>query len=114
MHTLICLFFPSMISLAINNEKKKLEIRQLIEKYCIYNIVINIIVLFTVNYMHRPEVLYIDCSLFTVSFTLKYLAMASIIACIVPGFEKVIRKIWKDIKEYCKKNIKIKVTRKRK
>lgn len=80
----VCLFFPTFISLSVLEKiEKKKENIEIISRYAIYNIMINLIGLLITAYLNNFEVLMVE-NLFTIVFSIKYLALTSVIAFILP------------------------------
>lgn len=81
---IICLFFPAFISLSVLEKiEKKNEIIEIISRYAIYNIMINLTGLLITAYLNNFEVLMVE-NLFTIVFSIKYLVLTSMVAFILP------------------------------
>lgn len=92
----ICLFFPAFISLSVLERiNKKKEIIERINRYAIYNILINTLVLLIVAYLTNFQKLSLDSNTFSTVFSLKYLVIASIIGLILPYMFNYVRKNFK-------------------
>ncbi len=88
----ICLFFPALILNYILDSKEKFNFLNFIIHYGIYNILVNSIMLFIINYIKENSYLILNSDAFTVSFSLKYMLLASVIALFLGLFIKYIRK----------------------
>ena len=83
---IICLFFPTFLSL--ENNYKKDEIINIIRKYCVNNVIINFVVLTIVGFLNNFEFKVLDLPAFNLVFSIKYLLLSSITAIIIKFFEK--------------------------
>jgi len=94
----IALFFPTFMTLEIIKKRKKLEFKELIFKYPLYNLAVNGIA-FLILYLIKGRILILfSQSIDSVGFAIKYFILALVVATFIPFME-----------EYCKKNVKFKI-----
>ncbi len=94
----ICLFFPSFITLNIIKNRNHLSYKDLIIKYPLYNLIINLIVFVIIVLFKNEDYVVISENFNMMMFNIRYILLASIIAIIIPY-----------IKEFLFKNIKVKL-----
>ena len=81
---LICFCFPAVISINILSKlDNTMSLEKKVFQYFVYNLLINIAALLVIGFLNNFQVLYID-KLFTITFSLKYLLLATVIAVILP------------------------------
>ena len=95
---IICLFFPTFISLKKVVDKKD-RVIDIIIKYGVYNVFINLITIYIFKVLKGANYV-INSNVFTESFSVAYLLISTIVAFIIPR-----------IALYMKKNIKIEIER---
>lgn len=91
---LICLFFPSAISVQIVEflEKKKFNFKDVLFKWMLFVVCINLVIL-TLFYVVLDNANYLlNDSSFTNSFAFKYLITSVILSVILPIVYEIIRK----------------------
>lgn len=98
MQSIICLFFPTFISISIIKRRNKQNNKEILFKYPIYNIFINLIAfLITSFYLKNNTVLFSEI-FNNLSFCIKYLCLTIFISLFLPY-----------IIEFLKKNINFKL-----
>ena len=95
MVNIICLFFPTFISIYILNNKKRRNRSELLIIYPIYNIFVNLIS-FIVSSLYIKDQINIVTSFNNLNFVIKYLLLSCFWALLMPS-----------ILEFLKKNISV-------
>lgn len=81
---LILLFFPTFISLKIIKERTNKEYKDIWIYYPIYNLLINLIVMFIVCIYKNGEIISLIDNFNIMNFCVRYLIVSIIVACIIP------------------------------
>ena len=84
----ICLFFPTMISLDIND---KIKTNKLIKNYCINNLIINLICFVILELLNGFTYKIFDNTVFSLLFSIKYIIAASTTALVIKYIEKRVK-----------------------
>ena len=83
MFSLICLFFPTFISLSIIKKRKSYSYSELIFKYPVYNVIINFALFIVIRIYIKGDI--ITNSIFNnLNFCIKYLLLSVIISLSLP------------------------------
>jgi len=94
----IILFFPTFISLNLINKRNNLEYKELLLKYPVNNLMINVLS-FLILYLLKGRIVILFGQVAdNVGFAIKYILLASFISCLIPYVE-----------DFLKKNINIKI-----
>ena len=75
MLSFICTMFPPVLSVAIMNHQKNLDVKMFICYYAIYNLVINSLMLIILKMVFNVVEI-----VFTIVFALKYLLLATVLS----------------------------------
>lgn len=92
MFELISLFFPTFISLNIIKKRKKIDYKNLLIKYPLYNIFINIVVCLIIVIYKKTNYTLINENFNIIEFNLKYIFLALIVAFIAPYIQEFLQK----------------------
>ena len=85
---MICYLFPTFASM--NRKDMERPLLEFISKYCINNIIVNILVLTCVSYANKFEYKNLSEEVFCVNFSIKYLILGVFFAILLRIIEKTI------------------------
>ena len=90
---LICLFFPSFLSVWITEkiQKKDFKLKEFIYHFILYTTIINFLIFLIVYVMSNSSIDYLSEHIFTLLFTIKYLIFALCFACIFPFMFNILK-----------------------
>lgn len=89
----ICYFFPAIIAVWLTElfTKENFDLKKCIYHFCLYTIIINSIIYLIIALFFAPEVTYLPLQGFSYLFTIKYLAIALVLAFGIAFLYKIIK-----------------------